>query len=504
MATTLIRNIGALSGALQGVNVFDVAPPASAVGAVNKYVGIVGDFPWGPKNAVTLCTSFADFLATFYPPAFGTPDATTYTAMRAFIGKSFPGPFYVCAIAPSSVAAVQRADVYTVSGGTFTWTAKYPSALAQNITVTFAAATDGDSTHRNITVAIGTTYSVTYTNVTLTSILTLGDPYITWTAGSSPSVLPAAAANAGSTTAGTNGTSQASDFVGSSSSNVGIRKFYASNVTPAVLFVAECPSASINTVNTGLVAFAQNSGKDCIAVLSSVASQSLSTAITYAASYRDTGSRVVGVWPRVKVTNTFDATSPTITVDGNAFYAVTRAAVDPWRQVTGVNGKPYLTAITDLETNDSVDGYLDLLTAAGFTGFCVESTLGPIFGADTVNNLTSGQTDGGRSAYRQYANAYCSAAALQYYGVPLDVNLTAQTLGENTQGLISTINAFFSEELRKGRIRGYSVDPYGSTSTADLAAGKWTIAISVTTYAGANIIILATQYGTTVTQPASA
>jgi len=499
--STLVRNITALASAGFGINTLDVAPPPSAAGAVNRYVAIVGDFPWGPKNVATLCTSPANFEATFYPTAFGARDTTTFTAMRALIGKSFPGPFYVLGIAPTSVAAVTRADTYTVTGGTYIATAAYPGTLGNAPTITFAAATDADATHRNITIAIGTTYTITYVNVTTTTILTLGNAYITFTAGSSPSVLPAAAAAAGATVAGTNGTALAADYVGSSSSNVGIRKFFASNVNPVTLFVAECPSALIATVNTGLVAFAQGSGKDCLAVLSSVASQTLATALTYAASYRDTGSRVAMIWPRPKVVNSYDSTFPTITVDGNAFLAVAAAAVDPWRPVTGVGAKAYLRAIVDLETNDSADGYLDLLSAAGITGLCMESTLGPIFGQGVVNNVTSGQTDLARTTFRTYANVNIQALSVQYLGVPLDVDLTGQTLGENTRGLPGSIRAFLQNEKDLGHISAYVVDEFGSTSSVDLAAGKWTIAIAVTTYAGLNILILATQIGTTVVIP---
>jgi hypothetical protein len=64
----------------------------------------------------------------------------------------------------------------------------------------------------------------------------------------------------------------AGDYVGSSSSAVGIRLFYADAVEPDVLFVASCPSGLIATVNTGLKAFAADTDKGVV-VLSTPASQ---------------------------------------------------------------------------------------------------------------------------------------------------------------------------------------------------------------------------------------
>lgn len=493
---TLIRNVAASSAIKMGVNVLDVAPPTSPIGTLNRTIGIVGEFPWGPVNVVTECLSFADFQAKFCPAPFNA--LNSYTPLRAFLGHSFPGPFRVCRIAPTGTVAVQCLNPYPVAGGAYVFQATYPGLLGSSITITFAAATNADAAQRNITIAIGTLYSRLYENVTTTSILSLGDIYGTWTATSSPSALPAAGASATSPTAGADGVAVAGDYVGSSSSNVGIRKFYASNQSAAVLFVAECPAALIATVNTGLVAYADGAGKSGVVLLSSVASQSVSAASTYVASYRSTTSKVIMVWPRIEVTNTFSSTFPKVTVDGNAIAAACIASVDPWRSPEGVNSAPYLTAISALETADSPDGTIDTMKDLGIASFFIEDTLGPILMGAVTTNIVSGQTDIIRSMYRAYVGDNLAAYAIRYLGVPLDVDLTGGTLGANTGGLVDSIMGFLTNEESLNHINGFSVDPFGSNLSADIDAGRWTIATAIDTYAPLRTVVLTTQIGSTV------
>lgn len=492
----LVRNITKASDADYGVNFFDIAPPTSPIGVVSRTIGIVGDFPWGPVNTPTLCYSFDDVLAAICPKVFPTA-LSDNEAMKAFVGKVFPGPIYVCRI--NATSAVAMALSYTVTGGAFVGTATYKGIAGNDITATWAAATDADSTHRNLTIAIGTGYSVLYENVTLTSLLTLGDPYITWTATSSPSVLPAAAASATSTTSGSNGSAVAGDFVGSSSSNVGIRTFYGSNVDVDCLFVAECPSGLVATVNTGLVAYATGSGKSGMVVLCSVASQSASAAAAYGASYTDGGrSQVAGIWPRVKVTDTRLSTFPTITVDGNAFLAVAMETVDPWDSPEGVNSIDACAAITGLETADATDTAYAAIQAGGLCTFYIENTLGPIIRGAVTTTKTSGKTDIVRSLYRRYFQKNVAAMAIYYVGLALQVNLITRKLGSKVAPLVDSITAFCADEQAKEHINGYTVDPFGSNVQADIDAGNWTIATAIDTFAPLRKLVIQTQIGSTV------
>lgn len=496
MSSSLVRSILKASDAQFGVNLWDIAPPMSPVGAVSRRIGIVGDFPWGAVNTPTLCLSYQDILAAICPAALGSAILAASTAMAAFLGKTFPGPVVLCRINATDAAAEILS--YTVTGGTIVATGNYKGTALAGLTVTWAAATDADSTHRDLTVAIGTSYSVTYTNVTLTNITSLGDPYITWTKGSAPSVLPAAAASVTARTAGLAGTAVAGDYVGSSSSNVGIQTFYASNQDVDVLFVAECPSGLVAAVNAGLKTYADTAGKSGLAVLCSVPSQSAATASTYAATYSNAQSKTVGCWPRVKLIDGRSASLPTLTVDGNAFMAVAMASVDPWDSPEGVNSAPYLTAITGLETDGSSDTAYAAIQAGGMSAFFLESTLGPIIRGAVTTNLTSGQTDIIRSLYRRYLGNQVAAYAVHYIGVALQVNLTTQKLGAKVSPLVAAIRAFCALEQALEHINGYTVDPFSGNVTADIDAGNWTILTAIDTYAPLRKLIIGTQIGSTV------
>jgi len=501
----LIRSISQAGDAKVGLNFLSVAPPQAVTGAQAKSMGIVGHWPWGPQGTTVRCASFADFRASFYPKAFGAIDATTYPAMRAFLAAiNIPGPFYVTRIDPTGTADSAALNTYTVTGGTVLGTATYAGSLGLLIVATWAAATDADSTHRNLTISIGTTYSKLYENVTLVTILTLGDPYITWSFGGSPSVLPAAAATA-TQSQGVHGVAVAGDYVGSSSSNVGIRRFYTQTVD--CLFVAECPSAILNTVNTGLVAYGTGSGKDGSYVLCSVASQTVAAAVTYSASYRDTTSKGWMVWPRLVVTNSYDSTFPSVTVDGNAAAAAAIAGADAWLSPKWTTSTPYLTAITDLETNDFVDGTVDALKAVGVSCFYLEPTIGPMLAQSVTTNIVSGQTEHKRTAYTRYFNAKVATISPLYNGLPLDVDLTGQTLGPLSGGFVGAITSFLQNEWQLGHIAtvngapGFTVDPYGSNTQGGLDAGTFVVAVAIKLWGDMDVIIVTAQIGSTVSIP---
>ena len=495
MAGSLVRNIAKTSDAKYGVNFLDLAPPASPIGAVSRKIGIVGDFPWGAPNTPRTCYGFDDVLAYFAPKAFASAVAN-YSAFKAFVGAKFPGPIVVVRI--DATDAVARSSSYTVTGGAYVGTCPYKGALGNDVTITWAAATDANSAHRNLTISIGTAYSALYENVTTSTLTTLGDPYITWTATSSPSALPAAAASATSTTAGADGTAVAADYVGTSSSNVGIRLFYGSSYNVNALVVAECPSGLIASVNAGLKAYADDAGKNGIAILCSVASQTAATAATYGSSFANTQSKVAGIWPRVTVTDTRSSTFPSMTIDANVMFACACVGVDPWESPEGVNSTFYFSEVTGLETSNTTDTAYEAMLDGGMSTIFIDDVLGPLVRGAVTTNTTSGQTDIVRSMYRAYFSANVAGYAIRYVGAPLQVDLTNRRLGERVKPLYDSIVAFCADEQTKGHINGYTVDPFGPNVAADIDAGTWSIATAIDTYAPLRQLIIRTQIGSTV------
>lgn len=487
---SLVRRISSEGSAGYGVNILEVLPPGQIRSAGSTVVGIVGDFPWGPVSVLTEINTAGEFFSTFCPPAFNS--AGSYAAMDALLNKAFPAGMQVCRIVPTSVAQATAAKTYQDNdpANSVTVTAKYPGALGNSISVAWVENAD-DATARDAVVTIGTTYSVTYEAVATMSggalvVADPGDPYVTFSKHASGDEVPAVAA-ASALTGGADGTAVAGDYVGSSTSAVGIRLFYADSVQTDVLFVASCPSGLIATVNTGLEAYATDTSKGVV-VLSVPASQSEATAKTYVVDYRS--DRIVYPYPRVKTTDFYDTTAPTITVDPNSFVAALISATDPWISPGGPRAsRAALAGITGLEAASISTGGYDALTDAGICAIAMFDGSAIVRGAVTTS-ITSGLEKIRRRRTADYLEKAIANRLQEYVETPLDLDLTTQALGPNTAAEIGEITAFLANEKLKQHIKDYAVDPWGSATALDIAAGIWTIAIAVTTYSDQDQIIL--------------
>jgi hypothetical protein len=490
MGGSMVRRIAAESAIGYGVNILEETPPGQISGVKTNVVGVVGDFPWGPANEVTRITNSAELFATFCPGVFDA--LNDYPAMRAFLNKKFVGGLRVVRIDATSAAKALYS--WSVTGGTVIATAMYKGALGNSINVEWAAASDADAAKRDVIITIGTKYSVRYKNRTLADITDLSDPYVVFTKGTSPSVLPAAASAVPLAT-GADGTAVAADYVGSSSSAVGIRKFYSDSVDVAVLFVAECPDALVATVNAGLEAYATDCDKGMV-VLCTADDATAAETITDAADYRD--DRIQYVWPRVKTTNFYDPDLAEIEVDGNAFAAAAIAGVDPEVSPGGAPGAPFLVGITGLENEDISRSTYDDLNDAGVAPFQITRALGPIIRKGITTSLTSGLEQVFRRRMTDYITNSIADRAETFVGKVLDLDLDAQALGPNTGGLIGEIQEFMSGLDSRNRIHSFSVDAFGQNLAANIAAGRWIIAISVRLHAAMDEIVLKANIGENV------
>lgn len=492
---SLIRRITAESAAGYGVNILEVTPPGQVQGVSTRTIGVVGHFPWGPTNTVTTITSVKQLYDTFCPEAFAVTD--DWASMDAFLNKTFPGPIKIVRIEPSSMAAATLDFDDEDGTESVTVTANYKGSVGNSIQIAWTANAD-DATARDATVTIGSLYSKTYPNVATkpaSSVVVTdpGDPFVTFSKHASSVKVPDAV-SATSLATGADGTPAAADYTGSGK---GILKFYGESVSVDVLFCAEPGSSIVDDVNTGLKTYATSTDKGMV-VLSTPAGQSVSTAITYAASYRD--DRVVYVWPRVKTTNVYDTANAEITVDGAAFAAVAIASVDPEISPGGASGAPFLTGITALENEDATKTDLANLNDAGVAPWVMSTALGgAIIHRAVTTLLTSGRTKIFRRRMTDFITNSIAARWEYFVELPLDLNLSSQTLGKNTGALINETKAFLEGLKVKGRIQDYSVDPYSQNLQTDIDAGSWTVQIMVDLFSAMEQITLKNQIGEGVT-----
>lgn len=495
MATggSLTRRITSESAAGYGISILEVSPPSAVSGVKSNVIGVVADLPWGPVSEVTRISTPAELFSTFYPEAFGTKDTATYPAVLAFLNKTFPGGLRVVRVAATGQATSSKTFDDAGAGDSVTVTAKYPGALGDQISVAWEAASDGDASHRDAVVSIGTVYSQRYKNLSLTTVAAVDDPYVTFALAVGADDMPAVIA-ATALTGGDDGAAVAADYTGSVSSNVGIRRFYPESVDVSVLFVAECPSALVDAVNTGIEAYVQDTDKG-MAVLCTVDGQDSDDAIDYPASYRD--DRLVYTWPRVKTTNFFDPDLAVVEVDGNSFAAVAMASVDPEVSPGGAPGAPFLTGITDLES-EADRTTLDDLNDAGVAPWFLSRNLGTILRRGVTTSLTSGLTKIFRRRMADFIELSIADYAEHYVEQPLDLDLGSQSLGQNSGALVGSINQFLADLKTKSRIASYAVDAFSGNVQTDIDAGRWVIMVTVKLFPAMEEIVIRAAIGETV------
>ena len=496
---SILHQISSLSAARYGVNVLEVAPPASVQSAASNVIGMVAGLPWGPSNTVTLVTGLAEFFDTFYPDVFdsSSKNTTNYPALRALLRKRLPGGgLKVVRIAATSAAKASSGNI-TAGTGTINIAAKYAGDLGEQISYQIVAATNNDSARRNLIITIGSSYSATYENLTLTALIAVDDPYIDITDSSSDAV-PAVMGSASALANGDNGTTVAADYVGSSSSNVGIRQFYGASVDVNVLFVAECPSPLADTVNAGLVAWGQDTSKG-IAVLSTPAGQASSDTLTYIADNSLSDDRGFYTWPQVTCRDLFLSTQAVTVMDGNAFAAFAIANIDPWLSPGGggkvQGGVDLLAGVVGLEDESATLTTLNLLDEVGVTPWYNERTLGVILHRAVT-------TDGSTRLFSRRAKDWIQQSlaryAVNFAETQLDLVLSDQDLGPNTSGLISAWTTWLETQKIRTRIQSYSIDPYSANVQTNIDAGQWIVVVRVKLYAMLEELILKAEIGETV------
>lgn len=498
---SLVRRITSAAQAGYGINILEVSPPASVQGISSNIAGIVAFLPCGPVNEVTEISSPTEFFSVFAPTDF-THDETTFTALYAFMNKSFPGGMKIVRIATGTQATAARTFDDASAGDSVTATANYPGAYGNQIYVAWSVNAD-DATARDATVTVGTTYSKLHENVAtiVSSALVVtdpGDPYVTFSKASGATLVPAAIA-ATALTGGVDGTPTAANYLGSSSVDVGLRLFYGDSVEVNVVFVAEPAEGLIDDINTGLVTFADET-KKAMVVLNTVEGQDYADAKEYVADYRQNDGYAVYPWPKVYTVNQYDDDRNEILVNTNAFIASALVSIDPEVSVGGKLGSQALYGITDLEVTSTTKAQNDALKAKGVLAMFMSTARGgAITWGDPNTSLESGKGKIFRRRMTDYITISISNLLELYVGETLDVNLAAGTLGPTTTAEIAAIAGFLDGLVSTGRIADYSIDGLSGNLQSNLDDGEWIILLQVKLNAHQEVIILKAEVGETVT-----
>lgn len=487
---SLIHLISQLTDAKYGVNILEETPPGGVRGTGTNKVAVVGHFPWGPVDEATEITSNAELFDTFAPLPFDVLD--DWASLKAFINKTFPNTVQVVRISPAAAAVATYAFEDTGPTDSVDVTARYPGSVGNQIKVAWTVNAD-DATARDATVTIGTKYSATYKRVATIVAAALvvtdpGDPYVEFAKATGATAVPAAIA-ATSLAGGADGTPVAGDY------STGIAVFEDASVEFNVGFVAEPDSALIDDVNDAIKLFVDTYSRG-VWVLCTPAAQAAATAKTYVADYRS--DRLVYAWPRVKTVNAYDPDRAEVTVDGAAFAAAAIASVDPEISPGGAPGAPFLRGITGLEQAASLLTLNDLNDSGIAPWFMSTALAGAILHRGVTTSLTAGLTKIFRRRMTDFL-VQSIAGRLEYWvGRPLDLDLTNRALGTVTGPEIGEVRQFLSDLVDRGRIRQFSLDPFGANVQTNIDDGQWVILLLVKLISAQEEIVLRAAIGESV------
>jgi phage tail sheath protein FI len=247
------------------VNEVLVGPRPVTITPLNK-IGLVGMANWGPVNVPTLVQSLAELKQKFGPTY--ESGLTALLSAHAIYAQNARAGVYVVRIAPTSVAAVKAAKTFSAK---VTLTALYPGTEGNNISVTIANGTTVGKKYTVVDANLGITEvwdNVVNTNATTNTFAAVGGPNepgagsklvsFAYAGDGDPSNAAASLLSTG--TPGTNGTPQASDYVGAVGGG-GVRSgFYALDPISDVYYIVAAQNGGNSTVQTGLQTYVAGRG----------------------------------------------------------------------------------------------------------------------------------------------------------------------------------------------------------------------------------------------------
>lgn len=472
-----------------GAFALETAPPRQIAGVSSGYIGLVGQFDWGPSQQVVTVESPAHFLNTF-APAGSSRASTGYWALM----KRKKLVLKIVRVLSSDAVPASKTDAGT--GGNLVSTAKYPGTMGNSITRTIAAATDGDTAKRDLTYTLtnavtGTTVEV-YRNVSLNVSPDVSQSKLLASiafSGGTMTVWPAnGTANLAS---GSNGSAiVATDYTGTlGSADKGVALFEAHSDVRVVCH-DDCGAGIRATVNTGFIAHAADRG-DRLALLEGDQNASWSTVKGLM-----TGSLVTdrciftGAW--VKVLD--DAGVKQIT-PMSTFLASVLVNFLPMESHAWWDDKitDFYAGIEEIYAPFATDS-ATIKAEATEKGICLPVQLASgRFAA--LHDRTTNQTTGKLFAIRRRITDFLAVSILR--NIPSFVN--GPNVSEQQRLLKSQVDTFLSSQVKAGVLVSFSTDILTVNDSASIAAGGFAIGIDAKTPSIMERILLLLNAGETVT-----
>ena len=477
---------------MAGVFAIEIAPPRVIEGVSNGFVGLVGQFAWGPKQTIVTPANASEFYDTFEPAGSPRSSLGYYAVMRR---RRLP--LKVVRVLGSGSAAATA--TMTGTGGNTVATAKYHGVLGNSITLTQAAAASGDTSKRDYTVTLtdsvtGTTQEV-YADVPLptgtavTVDVSKSKLLASLTLGAAMSAFPSNATT--SLSSGSNGSAAgSSDYIGTAgTANQGLALFENEGEVRVVV-VDDCGNSLRAAVNSGLAAHATTL-RDRIAVLQGNADAAdWSTVKGYVTGGLVTDYVVfVGAWAKVFDDAGVVQTSPISTMIASAMVNLEPHQSHAWWDDVATQ---YYSMVESIVANFAYSS--DTVRAEALSrGIALPCQLASGQWAQQHDRNTNTAPSKRFTVRRR---------TLNYLALSLQRGLTSYVNGPNFEesnvDLKTVVDNFLDSERSKKRIIGFSTSIAANTPTS-LGLGEFLLDIDAPTPAPREKIFLRMNVGPTVT-----
>lgn len=340
---------------VDGVYIDERKPPGKIRGIGNDLVCCIGEFEWGPVDAISSVSNTREFQRVF--GGIG-PDAAgaSYQGYIALLNKQF-GRLRIIRVSNGTQAKATRNlnDTSTPTPiAVITCDALYPGVFGNKLSVTVSAASNGNAAHFNLTVLLNGASAEVHRNLDLAGVavgaaLPIESDYIKPLKAAAGNGRPANVTNQALST-GSDGTFADADYTGGPSNAKGMRLLFGTDATNIRwVFVAERTNDTLNAALRDLC----DQTKTKIALIAGPKTQTKALALTDVVDYRS--DRMVYVYPWVETyVPDLDAIAE---VNPVSFAAAALSSLAPGIDPAGVNAEPFLSGIRGIrdKTLDRAD-----------------------------------------------------------------------------------------------------------------------------------------------------
>lgn len=392
-------------GAVDGIIIDEVTPPSSVVGVPTNIAILVGQFERGPVNTLTQVGSVGQLYEIF-------GNNLSYAGNVALMNKKF-GFLKVVRASASSGAAVGTLACASSATTRITFSSLWKGVYANNIQVKIEA---GSTVGSKYTIHDANTGAVwpdeVYDNVVISAVGTTFNASHLISAAVNSTVAEPSTQAFTNLASGSDGSITDTDY----QTAITAQQLEAAG---NILFLD-----SYNATRNGYIKTSMAATTDRMGVLAGAAGDSVTTAVTAAATYRDADGRMIYAFPYVYTTISGVSTK----VNPASFYASMLSQIAPNIDPAFAANVQYLQGIDSLELALQRSDYITLM-AAGISAFENDSDLGiKVKSGVTTQIASSAKIMIARRRMTDYITYSVAKFLKQFQNAPISQdNITAAT-----------------------------------------------------------------------------